>query len=158
MALGGIIAWLHHKHKTALLSVLFKRYVEIPVFLLTMILWISGWHTKMFSDEFYALLFAIVIANVALNPNPVFSLRNKLLDFYGSISYGFYVYHWVVIIVVIKLLQPYLDDRYGNLITDVVLYSVSFLFTTLISHLSYQYFEKRILKYKDRFTIIASGS
>lgn len=157
MALGGIIAWLYHKHKAAVLNIIFKRYVEIPVFLSTAILWLSGWKPKMFVDEFYSVLFAVVIANVALNPKPVFSLRNKLLDFYGSISYGFYVYHWVVIIIVLKLLMPILDDSYGTVVTDIAIYSACLLFTTLVSYVSYHYFEKRILTLKQRFTVIASG-
>jgi peptidoglycan/LPS O-acetylase OafA/YrhL len=81
--------------------------------------------------------------------NVIFNI--PLLKFFSKISYGFYVFHWPVYL----LLSPYLSSWGSKFLTGTLLeFSVSLLATLLaigISWLSFNYYEKYFLKLKDKF-------
>ena len=86
--------------------------------------------------------------------NNIINLENKPLDFIGKISYGIYVIHPLVIFLFYKILG-HLSDSLLNYVLVYVLVTVT---TILISYLSYEYFEKRFLKLKLKYTTIKSSS
>jgi peptidoglycan/LPS O-acetylase OafA/YrhL len=106
--------------------------------------------------EFYALdLFTVNIyifiglVSIALIYSCVFRsnnyffnriLSNKYITHIGKISYGLYLYHWPVYIL--------LSGRFNNRFLFVLVGAVA---TYTISVLSYYYFERRINKYKNLF-------
>jgi peptidoglycan/LPS O-acetylase OafA/YrhL len=82
-----------------------------------------------------------------------FLLENKLLKYFGKISYGLYVFHWPVFIffklfVLNKLTTRGINYTYAEFIVA----TSAFVMATLLSILSYTYFEKRILALKDVMT------
>jgi peptidoglycan/LPS O-acetylase OafA/YrhL len=81
--------------------------------------------------------------------NYIFS--SKWLIYTGKISYSLYVFHWFLLM----LLLP----RIGNLFTSITgitsslaAITICFVITFLISILSYEFFEKPIIKIKKRFS------
>jgi len=50
-------------------------------------------------------LFVIIILNVSTNPNSFIKLENTVFNFLGKISYGIYMYHFMIIPVVLVLLK-----------------------------------------------------
>ncbi len=85
-------------------------------------------------------------------------LENKFVSYIGKISYGLYLLHAFVHVFYEKYLinnpvklsltslnLPIISNRY--LIDFVFL----FIITVAVAHISYQYFEKRFLKYKSKF-------
>jgi len=76
-------------------------------------------------------------------------LRNAWLRTLGKISYGIYVFHWPIILILKRYYfvsnRNYWADQFLFLIM-VVVFSVS------TAWLSYQFFESPILKLKQRFT------
>ncbi len=159
MALGAICALMCHQKKESVLGLIYHPVVEVVIFVSTFALWFSGFHLHAFNDEFYSILFALIIVNVATNPKPIIGLKSKLLDFFGTISYGFYVYHWLIILACFTLLKKISNTNFENsLLFDVVAYVFPFVVTTGVSYISFHYFEQRVLKYKTRFTRVVSGS
>ena len=80
----------------------------------------------------------------------------------GHLSYSFYLFHMVCIVLVIKLMPDAINlwcstNQYGDIIINALYYSGSILLTAVISGLSYRIIEKPILKYKANFAIIKSG-
>jgi len=74
---------------------------------------------------------------------------NKWIDYLGKISFGLYMFHTPVL----EYLIPY------HFISDyffIKLICVS-VFTILISSISYEFFEKRILRLKNKFEVIKSA-
>src|SRR5207253_10334246 len=102
-------------------------------------------------------LFAFAILNLAANPKVIVSLENKMLKYLGKISFGLYLYHWVIIIFVINLLRNYVEPMVDNaVIFNLLLYISSISLTVLVSSISYFFIEYMFLKLKHRFSKITS--
>lgn len=85
-------------------------------------------------------------------------LENKFISYLGKVSYGLYLLHAFTQVLYDKYLTnnpikmslaklniPVISNRY---LLDFVF---MFIITVFIAHISYQYFEKRFLKYKSKF-------
>jgi len=101
----------------------------------------------------FAMMFGLLVNDAVTRQtkliNGLFNI--PVLKFFGRISYGFYIFHWPVYL----LLTPYLVPLVARFVSGSSLqFTVSVLATVAavaISWLSYQYFEKKFLKLKDRF-------
>lgn len=149
MALGGLLGYLHAKNSTTL-DVLKSRFISYPVFLLALWLWMSGFEMKHFTDEFFALLFGIVILNVATGPTFKWNLDRSFLNPLGKVSFGIYMFHWVIIDLLLRL-SPIPTLENPDLQVSF-LYCVGLLLTILVSWVSYHTFEKYFLKIKERYS------
>ncbi len=155
MATGGLIAWIYFNKMESILKLLYSKTIQFIVLFLTFGGWFWGFHLNYFSDEYYSILFAILILNTATNPNALVSFNIKSLNYLGKISYGIYVYHWIIIL--------YFMDVFMNLKSDIWIYNILLYFcsistTLIVSHFSYFYFEIMFLKLKEKFAIIKSNS
>lgn len=106
----------------------------------------------------YSVLFLIIILNVSSNPNCIIKLENKWFRVLGNISYGIYMYHLIVIAAVFGILKQIGFVINDGFISQFIVYSLTIVFTVIISWISYSYFEKWFLNLKHRFTVIKSGS
>jgi len=101
----------------------------------------------------FAMMFGLLVNDAVTRQtkliNGLFNI--PVLKFFGRISYGFYIFHWPVYL----LLTPYLVPWVSRFVSGSYLqFTVSVLATVAavaISWLSFQYFEKKFLKLKDRF-------
>ena len=100
--------------------------------------------------DIYALLFGIIIVNFAVNTKRLFSLENTWLNYLGQISYGIYMYHSILIVLSLKLIQKYDLPFY-------LIYPLTLLLTVFLAGLSYRYFENKCLRYKASYSRIISG-
>ena len=147
MAIGGIGAYLVFTKHPVLKFIYDKKVQWIGYAILTYML-ITGVRIPGLNYEGYAVFFAFVLVNLSSNPNSIFNLENRLCNFMGKISYGLYMYHPVAIVAclyIIRQFTPY------NLLFSILLYISSFILTTLLAWVSYTYFEKWFLQFKDRF-------
>jgi peptidoglycan/LPS O-acetylase OafA/YrhL len=149
MSIGGIIAYIYYNQKNWL-NWLFKYYIGEFLVLITFALWFYGFQLYTISDEFYAILFSLIIYKVVINDKPLIKLfDNRIVNYLGEISYGLYVYHWLVLQTVINFVKRYIVNFEHEMIkVNLIIYIGTIFFTILISHFSYQYFEKFFLKYK----------
>jgi peptidoglycan/LPS O-acetylase OafA/YrhL len=151
MAVGGLIAYVVYERKNWLVFFM-NDVVEVLVFFGTIILWSTGTIIPQFTDEIYSILFGIIILNIATKKNPLIKLENRFFTFLGQISYGLYVYHWIIILAIIEILKQNLPNYNENiLVVNLILYTGSISLTVFISYLSYEYFEKPFLKIKRKF-------
>lgn len=65
-------------------------------------------------------------------------LESRVMQYLGKISYGLYVWHIMVLMIVASIGLPY----------TLINFALTFLFSVLIAHLSYHGFEKLFLKLK----------
>ena len=102
-----------------------------------------------------AVLFLAIILHVATSSK--LWLQNKVLDFLGKISYGLYMYHFMLIPLMIFLIMKCIDVN--NLILfNVILYCVTIMSSIAVASLSYYLFELKFVRLKDKFAVIKSGS
>ena len=148
MALGGFCAWLVYNQKTKVLDFIFRKDAQIIVYALLSILFISGWHFTGFL-EVYAVFFGFFVLNVSCNPDSIISLENLVMNHIGKISYGLYIYHVFVIVLLINLFRKYAPEFTGTTY-QIVIYMLTLIFSVLVASLSFSYFEKPLLAYKDK--------
>ncbi len=151
MAIGGIAAVMVY-NKAPILKVLFTKQVQYINLAVIALLIAFGVHFPFLHFEIYGVLFTLMIMNLASNPDSVLNLEHKSLKYAGKISYGLYMYHSLVILVVLKTLQKF--DMYS----DYLLYPLSVIFSVIIATLSYEFFEKQFLKLKKKFVVVDSGA
>jgi peptidoglycan/LPS O-acetylase OafA/YrhL len=101
--------------------------------------------------EFYALWFGILILNFASNREILISLESRIFHYLGKISYGLYMYHPICIALVLNLLLLVKQTP------DWLLYPLSLFTVVLLAGISYKYFESYFLRFKEKYSIVASG-
>ncbi|QNK77410.1 acyltransferase [Winogradskyella sp. PAMC22761] len=157
MAIGAIGGYLyfnkviHHK----IIIFLYSKYTQLVTFLLILILLLLDVKLSVFQDSVFALLFMIVILNVATNTKSILNLEFKLFNFLGKISYGMYVFHPLILMSILKYFKN--NDMINTVFFHSIQYVLVFFFTIVISYLSFNYFEKPFLKLKKKYTKIISG-
>jgi peptidoglycan/LPS O-acetylase OafA/YrhL len=148
MALGGICAWLVYNDKNQILQFIFRKDMQAIVYSLLLILFFSGIHFVGFL-EVYAVFFAFFVLNVSCNPNSLVNLENRVMNHLGKISYGLYIYHVFVIVIIINVFRTYLPAING-LEYQIVVYLLTIIFSVVVASLSYSYLEKPLLAFKDK--------
>ncbi len=158
MAIGGLVAYFVFAEKERVLYILFHPAAQI--FMILGLLYVIGSNVKVpfLAKHIDAAVFALLILNVACNPNSFLKLENKLFNFLGSISYGLYMFHTTMIVITLRLMLDYSGITPNTVSFNVALFGVSVSLTVLISYLSFKYFESSFLRLKDRFTVVKSVS
>jgi peptidoglycan/LPS O-acetylase OafA/YrhL len=145
MAVGGIFAiWLFQKNKV--LNYFFKPFVFFLALAIVLLLLFNIIHVTHFLQELYAILFAIIIVNLAAKPSLKLSLENYYLNYLGNISYGLYMYHPMAIVLSLFICKSF------HATSNIIIYLLSIAITIGIASVSYQYFEAFFLKFKQQFT------
>jgi peptidoglycan/LPS O-acetylase OafA/YrhL len=148
MAVGGFFAYLVINQKQNILIILYRRDVQITVYFVMITLFISGIHFPGFM-EVYSIFFGFFILNLSSNPASIFTINSRFMSYSGKISYGLYLYHVVVLIIVLNLLKSFTQSLSG-LAYNLILYIFVFLFSIILSSLLFEFLEKPLLRYKDK--------
>lgn len=162
--IGGIAAYITF-YKTPL----FKRLIGIKknqtillylVLILSIIFFNQLNNYKLFtifSRLYFSVLFALFIIEQSQGQHRFFNPgKSAVLNYLGKISYGLYCFHGVVITILIKALEQFsFTETYWHVF---LLYPLIILiFTILVSHLSFKYFESYFLKLKAKFYTFVSN-
>lgn len=153
MAIGAVFAWLYY-FESARIHFLYSAYVQFITIVVLLIFWIGGVFPEvMWVDSLFALLFGVLILNLATNPKVILSLEYSVLKFLGKISFGLYVYH----LIAFSLIEYFYLPDVG--VFKMLNFLLGIVLTVLISAVSYYWFEKPFIHLKNqRFSIIQSGS
>lgn len=142
MSIGALFGFLFAKG-SKYLNYFSTDFVAFSSIILTFTLWIIGFKIFAFTDEFYSILFAITIYNIVVNPK--INIDNKISRFIGKISYGIYMYHWIIILLVFQFI-PISNN-------NMLLYLIVFGLTIIVSWISYNTIESFFLNIKKRYEI-----
>ena len=157
MAVGGIGAYLlFHK---MYIQKLYNNFILIgAIAFCVMLVYFTPAIIQDGIHLVYSTLFLIIIINVSSNPNSFLKLENRFLKTLGNISYGIYMYHMMVIAVVIGTLKKMEFKVDNSILSQLIVYSTCIVLTVFLSWISYNFFEKIFLKLKIRHTVVKSGS
>lgn len=147
MAVGGIFAVIALKHEQL------KNFLNMKIFVIVSIiasfsLWFGGISFDPFNNEVYAILFGLLIFNLSYSKNIPSSVDIAPMRFLGKISYGMYMYHWIIISMILHNFPVF---HQNTNMSNVLLYVCVFGVTIIVSSLSYYLIEQRLLKLKDKF-------
>lgn len=160
MTIGAFGAWFLYFKKGKMLSIIYS--LPVQVISLIGIPFLMFFTPRLLQDAIhlvYGVFFLVIILNVSTNKNSLLKLENKVLDLFGKISFGIYMYHLVVVLLVIKLYAKLIGSPETFSVLDtIIIYSSTIAFSLLVSWLSYEYFEKRFIKLKAKFSKVISGN
>lgn len=147
MAVGGLGAAFIYLKKAHILKVIYR-----PISLTVSAVLIS--YTSLnplhfaFNSYIDAIMFCVIIMNVTHYKFIHRLLESRLFKYLGDISYGIYMWHTLIITVLLVVIVKFGLESW----VDPILYVGSFIITVLVAHLSYQYFEKPFLRFKNYFS------
>lgn len=152
MILGAIGAYFtYFQLNSKLVQFIYHKGFQLFLYLTLILMLTFGVYLPGINQEVYALIFTLMLMNLAKNPDSILSLENPVFNYLGKISYGMYMYHTIAVVIGVKISHSFDNSNF-------VSYPISYILTIIMSGLSYQYFEKPFLKIKDKFTTVKSGS
>ena len=153
MALGGLGAYVLFNKKDQILRIVYKPLTQITsVIMIPILIYFIPNALEDILHLLFSISFLVIILNVAGNENSILRFENRVLQYLGRISYGFYMFHVMCIVFTIHTLDKYIG--LNNDITTpqhILLYGISFLLTVAVSSLSYHIFEMAFIRLKDKY-------
>lgn len=146
MSVGALVGFLYAR-ENKWLKVISSKFIAYSSIILSALLWAYGLEFNFFNDALYAVLFSIAVYNIVVNPK--INIDTKVTSFLGKISFGIYMYHWIIILLALKYLPVIKND----ILYNVYLYLVVIIGTIFISWISFNSVEKYFLNVKKRFEI-----
>ncbi len=152
-AVGALIALGLHRKEFKL-----QLYLRVPLFLGGLILWVVAVHSCGVNNSLLVVTTRILLGYVMVLSGTVgifLSILNtkvktpKFLVYLGRISYGLYLFHmfWIWLLTEQKGVPILRYHPYRG-------YVVAFVLTVVSASVSYHFFERPILKFKERFETI----
>ena len=152
---GGLLAYIYfYKYDLfnkyiGLKPILYKRLILLFIFLMVLInpfILYEG-IGLLFHTTLYGVLFFVLIA-LFLSKEKIFKIRDRNpMNYLGKISYGLYVYHIIVINLLIQLFKKW-EWSLLSPMNAILFFFTSLLLSSLISAVSYRCFEKPFLSLK----------
>lgn len=161
MAIGAFGAWLvlenaRFKKNITQLNVFFiilLYFVFVLIFLFRDDFLIHN-SSAAFERSFIAIIIILIILEQNFSRNSFFKMSSfKKISKLGSISYGLYCLHFIGILIAINVcdLLSINQELWQVLFLETI---IALSITIFISKISYQYFEKPFLKFKNKFSYI----
>lgn len=158
MAVGALGAYLlFHKHW--LLKVIFHPIVEklTLAFMVYNVLFLNPPDYPA-DNLLLCVPYILFILNVSSNPKSTLKLENRFWNWLGTLSYGIYMYHLLVIYLVFLAFNYINVSQWNNIVFNVVVYTLIIGLTVGVAEASHRWFERPFLRLKDRFTVVKSGA
>ena len=156
IAIGCNSAILYIKQPDIIKSIAYNRYLQLFSYMSFIVfLYLIYNEKKETAVDFrlHALIFAILILNVATNPLSIIKIKNRALAYLGKISYGIYMYHPICIGFSIAFTRYILGPPSESMKINVLVYSLSVTLTLLLSAISFRYFEGYFMRFKKRYAV-----
>ena len=160
ICIGSMLAILQFMH-----SAFLKKYFTVVVLMLAGLNFLFYFFNKQNQFAFpylavvgyttFATLFALLVYESVNKTNKLinFFLNNPVLRFFGKISYGLYVFHWPVYLILYNNIQGLIKGGLKDN-SDMLRIVTSIILTLLaifISIISFYFFERFFLKKKKAF-------
>lgn len=156
MAIGGLFAVLLFQQKGPLLKRLTCRPAQMALLVLLPFFVVCGVQVPYFTHELYAVLFGLLVLNLALTETSLISLRTPMLDYLGRISYGLYMFHSLAIVLAIRVVGAF--GYLVGFVNHAGVYLATLAISIGLAAVSYHWLENPFLRLKKHFARVQSGS
>lgn len=151
MVVGAAFALLVQGGDGRLRRLAFHSAIQAAAWTLALAGLATGWCPTRFGNLGYALVFGIIIVNLAANPRRLFGIDLPGTSYLGKISYGLYMYHPLAIGGAIAGLGGL------EMLAGWSLHLTAGIGTIALAMASYHGFERPFMDLKARFGRIRSG-
>jgi peptidoglycan/LPS O-acetylase OafA/YrhL len=156
MAIGAVGAILFEKKNDFFLRISYSVIAQLAAWGSILLLAFNKFHlASVIDSEIIAVMTVILIVNVSANPKSLINLEKPIFDFLGKISYGIYVYHPLIIFLTAKWIGEMLND-FNDSAKLVLVFTFIICANILVAYISYEFFEKKFLVLKERFSPVKS--
>ena len=154
MIIGCIAAILYYR-ESKIIDYLSSIYFSVFSWLILFLAAINKFQisSSLIDHEIMSIITVGIILTQIKRENYIIDLDSKPFNFIGKISYGIYVYHPLIIFLYIRYFGAFLNDIWYNYLIIFILISVT---TIILSFYSFNYFEKRFIKMKDKYSRVKS--
>ncbi len=154
MLIGVVGAILYYYGNKRFYSLSTHKATQIISWSVIILLTFNKFHIASVIDgEIVSVITVFLILGQITKRNNIINLENAVCDFIGKISYGIYVIHPLLIFYFSKILGHFNSE---SLINYLWVYFLITATTILISYLSYEFYEKRFLKLKSKYSTVKS--
>jgi peptidoglycan/LPS O-acetylase OafA/YrhL len=147
LLIGGLFAIINNKIKDD--SIFVNKYFQGFIYLLEFSLLLTGAGFHGFFWEVHSVLYGFIILNLVRTKTTIINIDYPIFDYLGKISYGIYMYHVLIINLVLTSLN--------KLHLMMWVYPAIFILVILLSSLSYRFVEGYFLTKKKFFSVISTG-
>jgi peptidoglycan/LPS O-acetylase OafA/YrhL len=147
---GGVAAMLFIRQDMFFIRFFTNKYVVVIAWIILFLPSLKAFRAPAFHEIVSLSTVAIIISQITAK-NKWVNLENKVMDFLGRISYGIYMTHSIIIVLLSKLIGKFADQSTLNYI---FIFAIVPLITIVISTILYHYFESWFLNLKKRFAFI----
>lgn len=154
LVIGAILGLAHSRNPIRLNFSVMTRLSVYAVFLFfycidNVVVWDSLF-AACFKKYFYISVATFAVLNFLFNEKPLMEfLDNKVIRYFGKVSFGIYMYGLIVLEIITEVIMK------PNGINNLYFYWMCvFLFSIGVPIISYELFEKQVLKLKKRFEVV----
>ena len=143
----GIYLYIHrpefvHKYITKVTALICFAFVMFIVS--------SGFERPLFVNEIVCACFIVVILYLMKDGKKILIFEHPLIVYLGKITYAVYLVHWFVLVMVMYFLEKFHVPEKGELLFNLLQYSLTIIFTYGIAAILYEQYEKRFLALRQR--------
>ncbi len=150
MSAGGAIAILSKIGYQVHFNSFILRLLTYITFILHFFTDLFEFDRDMFNLLFEVVLYSLLIVNLVNDDRVV--IKSYFFNYLGKVSYGIYMYHMIVVnVVLFVFLKIEYINNLPNWITILLINVFCLLGTIMIAHFSYQYFESYFIQLKSKF-------
>jgi len=156
MLIGALGCILYRQNNKIFLLIIDNKVTQIISWLILFMVVINKYHfISLIDNEIISVISLFLIIGQIKQRNRIVNLELGIFNFLGKISYGIYVIHPILIFLISKII---------NILVVTTVYKYIFIyilvtaFTLLLAYISYEFFEKKFLKMKIRYTIVKSNA
>ena len=150
---GGLLSVLNHQKQDGWL--LFNKAGQFALY----IIFLAYFLTDLFlllptpAYHFFSMIFfGLFVLNISRNPDPIIIIENANWNYLGKISYGVYMYHMIMVNIVLFGMQKLLPVfPMPDFLTIIFINVGTMGLTILAAHLSFKYYERVFLNLKGTF-------
>ncbi|MCY0970991.1 acyltransferase family protein [Chryseobacterium sp. CY353] len=156
MMFGALLALLYLE-KNKIISIFNTKALQICAWTVIFLLFVNIFEFINSIVEIFVVTLVtgiLIIGQINLS-NRMINLENNFMSYIGKLSFGIYVYHPLVIIVLSKVLKS-VELNYFSSLKAILIFVITIFLTIIISHISYYTLEMRFLKMKHKFSFVAS--
>ena len=155
MGVGAVAAYVAFHHADTVRRIADPWWTPALVWsLLAGCVWLAGWNQGFHGidpiTEIPQLGYAVVVLLVSHRPRRGWVLDHPAVTWLGERSYGFYMLHTLVMVLAAALLEGARTAREGAA-GHLLFYAVAFGLAAGAAALSYRFFERPMLRLKDRY-------